>query len=134
MIEFKKNIEVDSGSNRNFGIVFSIVFLIIGIYPLGYGEDIQLWAMGVAIIFFLLSYLAPNILNYPNRIWFKLGLLLGAIVGPVIMTFVYVITVLPIGLTMRIIGKDLLKLKIDKKVKSYWIERGESVSTMKNQF
>ena len=66
MIEFKKNIEVDSGSNRNFGIVFSIVFLIIGIYPLGYGEDIQLWAMGVAIIFFLLSYLAPNILNYPK--------------------------------------------------------------------
>jgi len=121
-------------SEKSFGIVFSIVFLIVALYPLINSEGLRIWALVASIIFFFLAFIAPKVLVFPNKLWFKFGLLLGSIVAPIVMAFVYFVTVLPTGLIMRILGKDLLKQKPDKNAKSYWIERSEPMGSMKNQF
>ena len=97
-------------------------------------ESLRIWALVISIIFFLLAFLAPKILVLPNKLWFKFGLLIGSIVAPIVITLVYFVTVLPTGLIMRLLGKDLLKQKLDKNAKSYWIERKEPMGSMKNQF
>ena len=124
----------EQSSTKSFGIVFSVVFLIIALYPIMNSEGIRAWALIVSAVFLFLAYFAPNILSYPNIIWFKFGLLLGSIVAPIVMAIVYFSTVLPTGLIMRILGKDLLKQKLNKNAKSYWIERKEPMGSMKNQF
>ena len=127
-------IQTEQSSEKSFGVVFSIVFLIVALYPLINSESLRIWALVVSIIFFLLAFLAPKILVLPNKLWFKFGLLLGSIVAPIVMAFVYFVTVLPTGLIMRLLGKDLLKQKLDKNAKSYWIERKQPMGSMKNQF
>ena len=127
-------IQTEQSSEKSFGVVFSIVFLIVALYPLINSESLRIWALVVSIIFFLLAFLAPKILVLPNKLWFKFGLLLGSIVAPIVMALVYFVTVVPTGLIMRLLGKDLLKQKLDKNAKSYWIERKEPMGSMKNQF
>ena len=127
-------IQTEQSSEKSFGIVFSIVFLIVALYPLVNSEGLRIWALVVSIIFFLLAFLAPKILVLPNKLWFKFGLLIGSIVAPIVMAFVYFVTVLPTGLIMRLLGKDLLKQKLDKNAKSYWVKRSEPMGSMKNQF
>ncbi len=134
MSEIGSNVSTEQSSEKSFGVVFSIVFLIVALYPLINSEGLRIWALVVSIIFFLLAFLAPKILVLPNKLWFKFGLLLGSIVAPIVMAFVYFVTVLPTGLIMRLLGKDLLKQKLDKNAKSYWIERKEPMGSMKNQF
>ena len=134
MSEISSHVSTEQSSEKSFGVVFSIVFLIIALYPLITSEGFRIWALVVSIIFFLLAFLAPKILVLPNKLWFKFGLLLGSIVAPIVMAFVYFVTVLPTGLIMRLLGKDLLKQKLDKNAKSYWIERKEPMGSMKNQF
>lgn len=121
-------------SEKSFGVVFSIVFLIIALYPITNSEDIHLWAIFISAVFLLLAFIAPQVLALPNKLWFKFGMLLGSIIAPVVMALVYFITVLPTGLIMRLLGKDLLKQKLDKNAKSYWIKRSEPIGSMKNQF
>ena len=114
---------------------FSIVFLIVSLFPpLINSEGLRIWALVVSIIFFLLAFIAPKVLVFPNKLWFKFGLLIGSIVAPIVMAFVYFVTVLPTGLIMRLLGKDLLKQKLDKNAKSYWVKRSEPMGSMKNQF
>ena len=127
-------IQTEQSSEKSFGIVFSIVFLIVALYPLINSESLRIWALVVSIIFFLLAFLVPKILVLPNKLWFKFGLLIGSIVAPIVMAFVYFVTVLPTGLIMRLLGKDLLKQKLDKNAKSYWVKRSEPMGSMKNQF
>ena len=127
-------IQTEQSSEKSFGVVFSIVFLIVALYPLINSESLRIWALVVSIIFFLLAFLAPKILVLPNKLWFKFGLLIGSIVAPIVMALVYFVAVLPTGLIMRLLGKDLLKQKLDKNAKSYWIERKEPMGSMKNQF
>ncbi len=134
MSEYKQYIEVESGSEKSFGIVFAVVFLLISLYPLVDNKDVHLWSLIISLIFFLLAYLAPKVLSIPNKLWFKLGMALGAVVAPVVMALVYFTTVVPIGLIMRLMGKDLLRQKLDKNTKSYWIERNEPMGSMKDQF
>ncbi len=134
MSEISSHVPTEQSSEKSFGVVFSIVFLIIALYPLITSEGLRIWALVVSIIFFLLAFLAPKILVLPNKLWFKFGLLIGSIVAPIVMAFVYFVTVLPTGLIMRLLGKDLLKQKLDKNAKSYWIERKEPMGSMKNQF
>jgi len=134
MIETVNYIKEKNSSEKSFGIVFSIVFLIVALYPLANSEDIRLWAIIVSTVFLLLAYVAPNTLSLPNKFWFKFGILLGSIIAPIVMALVYFLTVLPTGLIMRLLGKDLLKQKLDKNAKSYWIERKEPMGSMKNQF
>jgi len=134
MTEISRYVSTEQSSEKSFGVVFSIVFLIVALYPLITSEGLRIWALVVSIIFFLLAFLAPKILVLPNKLWFKFGLLIGSIVAPIVMAFVYFVTVLPTGLIMRLLGKDLLKQKLDKNAKSYWIERKEPMGSMKNQF
>ena len=134
MQEISRHVSTEQSSEKSFGVVFSIVFLIVALYPLITSESLRIWALVVSIIFFLLAFLAPKILVLPNKLWFKFGLLIGSIVAPIVMAFVYFVTVLPTGLIMRLLGKDLLKQKLDKNAKSYWVKRSEPMGSMKNQF
>ena len=134
MTEISRHISTEQSSEKSFGVVFSIVFLIVTLHPLINSEGIRIWALVVSIIFFLLAFLAPKTLAFPNKLWFKFGLLIGSIVAPIVMAFVYFVTVLPTGLIMRFLGKDLLKQKLDKNAKSYWVKRSEPMGSMKNQF
>tara|TARA_B100001540_G_scaffold240976_1_gene215695 strand:+ start:321 stop:704 length:384 start_codon:yes stop_codon:yes gene_type:complete len=125
--------EVKIGSNRSFGIVFFIVFLIIAIYPFLNQGELRLWSLIVSIIFLILGLLNSKLLLPLNKIWFKFGILLGKIVSPLVMGIIFFFVVTPIGILMRILKKDLLNLKFNKKT-TYWIEKNGPKSKMKNQF
>ena len=125
--------DIKIGSNRSFGIVFFIVFLIISIYPLLNNENIRIWSLVISIIFLVLGLLNSKILNPLNLAWVKFGEILGRIIAPIVMGIVYFLIITPIGLFMRIIGKDLLGIKFSEN-KSYWIKREKSIGSMKRQF
>ena len=128
-----KNTEIKIGSNKSFGIVFFIVFLLIAIYPLIDNGELRIWSLIIAIIFLILGLINSKVLTPLNKLWFKFGLLLGKVVSPLIMGIIFFLVVTPTALIMRIIGKDLLNLKFNNK-KSYWIEKTGPKSKMKNQF
>ncbi|MDC2970138.1 SxtJ family membrane protein [Candidatus Pelagibacter sp.] len=125
--------EIKIGSNRSFGIVFFVVFLLIALYPLLKESDLRIWSLVISFIFLALGLSNSNFLTPLNKLWFKFGLFLGKIISPLVMGFIFFAVVTPIGILMRILGKDLLNLKYNKK-KSYWIEKTGPKSKMKNQF
>ena len=125
--------DVETSSNKSFGLVFFIVFLIIAIYPIFKNGDIRIWSLIISFVFLSLGLINSKILTPLNKMWFKLGLLLGKIVSPLIMLFIFFFVVTPIGLLMKILKKDLLNLKFNND-KSYWIEKNNIKSKMKNQF
>ena len=126
--------KIKISSNRNFGLVFFIVFLIISLWPLIHGEPIRIWSIIVSLIFLILGLINSKFLSPLNRLWFKFGIILGAIVAPIVMGFIFFLVVTPTGLVMRIMGKDLLNKKYDKKKNTYWINKYENMSSMKKQF
>ena len=128
------NSKIKIGSNRNFGIVFFIVFLVVSLWPLTYGEPIRIWSAIISLVFLILGLMNSKLLTPLNKLWFKFGTILGAIIAPIVMGVVFFLVITPIGLFMKIIGKDLLKKRYDKKKATYWIIRGKPVSTMKQQF
>ena len=134
MSEIISNIHNEKPSEKSFGVVFSIVFLLVALYPFINSESLRIWALVLSALFLLLAYLAPKVLNPLNKLWFKFGLLLSSIITPIVLAMVYFITVIPTGITMRLFGKDVLKQKLDNDAKSYWIERCEPMGSMKNQF
>jgi len=125
--------DIKISSNRSFGIVFFIVFLLIAIYPLINNDELRIWSLIIAIIFLILGLINSKVLTPLNKLWFKFGLLLGKIVSPPIMGIIFFLVVTPTALIMRMIGKDLLNLKFNNK-KSYWIKKTGPKSKMKNQF
>ena len=125
--------DVKISSNRSFGIVFFIVFLLIALYPLINNEEIRTWSVIISLIFLVLGLLNSKILTPFNKIWFKFGIILGKIISPVIMAIIFFLVVTPTGLIMRILRKDILNLKYNQN-KSYWIEKEGPKSKMKNQF
>jgi len=125
--------EIKLGSNRSFGIVFFIVFILIAFYPLINQGEVRIWSIVISLFFFILGIANSKILTPLNRIWFKFGLFLGKIISPIIMGIIFFLVVTPIGLIMRLFGKDVINLKFDSN-KSYWIEKTEPKSKMKNQF
>ena len=129
--KFDNNIKISS--NQSFGIVFFVVFLLIALYPMTNGEDIRVWSLIISFILIILGLLNSKILTPFNKLWFKFGILMGKIVSPLIMGVIFFFVVTPIGLIMRILGKDVLNLKKNKN-KSYWIEKNGPKSKMKNQF
>jgi len=126
--------KIKMGSNKSFGIVFSVVFLIIGLWPLKSGNTIIIWAILISIVFFILGLMNSKLLSPLNKIWFKFGLTLGSLIAPIVVGIVYFLVVTPIGIVMRILGKDLLNQKFNKKIKTYWIKRDILIGTMKRQF
>ena len=125
--------DIKISSNRSFGIVFFIVFLIISVYPLINSGELKLWSLIVSIIFLVLGLVNSNISNPLNKLWFKFGIFLGKIISPFVMGIIFFLVVTPIGIFMRLLGKDLLKLRYNKN-QSYWIEKNGPKSKMKNQF
>jgi len=128
-----RNTEIKIGSNKSFGIVFFIVFLLVALYPLINNGDLRIWSFIIAISFLILGLINSKVLTPLNKLWFKFGLLLGKVISPLIMGIIFFLVVTPTALIMRIIGKDLLNLKFNNK-KSYWIEKTGPKSKMKNQF
>ena len=124
---------VNISSNRSFGIVFFVVFLIIALHPLIHGGEIRIWSVIISLIFLILGLLNSKILTPLNKLWFKFGIFLGKIISPLIMGMIFFLVVTPIGLIMRLLGKDLLNLKYNNN-KSYWVEKNGPKSKMKNQF
>ena len=121
------------GSNRSFGIVFFIVFLIVAIYPLINNGEIRLWSLIISLIFLFLGLANSKILHPLNKLWFKFGIFLGKVISPLIMGIIFFLVVTPIGILMRMLNKDLLNLKFNN-TNTYWIEKTEPKSKMKNQF
>ena len=126
--------DIKISSNRSFGIVFFIVFLLIALYPLSYSGEIRIWSAIISLIFLILGLLNSKILTPLNKIWFKFGIFLSKIISPLIMGIIFFLVVTPIGFIMKILGKDLLRLKFNKNVHTYWIEKSDQKSKMKNQF
>ncbi|XOJ73756.1 SxtJ family membrane protein [Candidatus Pelagibacter sp. Uisw_114] len=124
---------INKTTNKNFGIVFFVFFLILSIYPFLNNKIINFWFLSISFIFLILGLLNSNLLSPLNRIWFKFGILLGSFVSPIVMGIVFFAIVTPTSLIMRISGKNLLNLKKGNK-KTYWIERSKIESKMKNQF
>ena len=125
--------DIKISSNRSFGIVFFIVFLFIALYPLSYSGEIRVWSTIISLIFLVLGLLNSKILTPLNKLWFKFGIFLSKIISPLIMGIIFFLVVTPIGLIMRIFGKDVLNLKYNKN-QSYWIVKKGPKSKMKNQF
>ena len=125
--------EIKISSNRSFGIVFFVVFLLISLYPLTYDGEIRIWFVILSLIFLVLGFVNSKILTPLNKLWFIFGIFLGKIISPIIMGIIFFLVVTPIGLIMRLIGKDILNLRYNKN-KSYWIEKDGPESKMKNQF
>jgi len=128
-----ENNEIKIGTNRSFGIVFSIVFLIIAIWPIKNGNEITYWLLIVSVFFLLLGLLNSKILTPLNKIWFKFGMFLGSIISPIVMGIIFFIVVTPIGFIMKIFGKDLLNINYNNN-NSYWIEKNNQNSSMNKQF
>ena len=125
--------DIKLSSNRSFGIVFFVFFLLIALYPLTYGGEIRAWSVIISLIFLALGLLNSKILAPLNKLWSKFGIFLGKIISPLIMGIIFFLVVTPIGLIMRLLGKDVLNLKYNKN-NSYWIEKDGPKSKMKNQF
>ena len=122
------------GSNRSFGIVFSIVFLLISFYPLTKGDEILEWSLILGIVFFILGIFNSILLKPLNIVWFKFGIFLGSFVSPIIMGLVYFAVVFPTFLFLRIFKKNYLNIRYEKNKKSYWIIVKDRNNSMKDQF
>ena len=103
-MEQNKNVS----SNRSFGIVFFVVFLLISLYPITKSEELKIWSLIISTIFLILGLLNSKVLTPLNKIWFKFGLILGKILSPLVMGIIFFIVVTPIGILMRLLNKDLL--------------------------
>ena len=125
--------DIKVSSNRSFGIVFFIVFLLIATYPLLKGNDVRIWSLSISFGFLILGLINSKILSPLNKLWFKFGLILGKIISPLIMGIIFFVVVTPIGIVMRVLKKDLLNLKYSQK-ETYWIKKTGPKSKMKNQF
>ena len=127
--------KIKIGSNRSFGLVFFVVFFIIAFWSFrGNLNEIKILPLFISLIFLILGLIKSNLLTPLNKIWFKFGIILGAIISPIVMAVVFFLVVTPTGLIMTKMGKDLLKRKYDKTKQSYWIKRDQAIGTMKRQF
>ena len=126
--------QVKMGSERSFGLVFAGAFAVIGLLPLVHGGEVRLWALGIGAAFGALGLLLPRVLKPLNYLWFRFGLLLGAVVAPIVMAIVFFAVFLPTGLIMRLRGHDLLNYRLDGGAETYWTTREESAGSMKKQF
>ena len=121
-------------SEKSFGILFGVVFIIISVWPLFYSNSLRVWSLILAIIFFLIAFLKPLLLKSFNNAWIKLGELLGRIIAPIVMAIVYFLILTPISLLVRLFGKDLIGMKFSNDIKSYWIKRKKHLGSMDKQF
>ena len=120
-------------SNRSFGIIFFIVFLIIALWPLKYNGDVRIIPICISLIFLILGLFNSNLLKPLNFLWMKFGLMLGKIIAPIVMMIIFFIFLTPMSFIVKLFGKDLLQIKFIKN-NSYWIIRKKDIGPMKKQF
>ena len=135
--DLTRDLQVEGSSDRSFGLVFAGVFLITACWPLFSRELPRWWALGGAVVFAVIAIWKPALLTRLNRLWTKLGLLLGMIVSPIALGILFYGVLTPIGALGRLTGKDPLRLKLDSDADSYWIPRkppGPPPDSMTNQF
>ena len=128
---------LEGSSDRSFGLVFAGFFLIIACWPLLHREEPRGWAFVISVVFAVIALLKPALLAGINRLWIKLGVLLGKVVSPIVLGVLFYCVLTPVGSIMRLTGKDALRLKRDHSMKSYWIPReppGPPPDSMTNQF
>lgn len=128
---------VKAGSERAFGVVFAVVFALIGLWPLIGGGEVRAWALGIGGGFAVVALARPSLLRPLNILWFRFGQVLHAIVNPLVMGLLFYGAVLPTGLVLRLLGKDPLRLRFEREAASYWIRRdppGPPPDTMRRQF
>ena len=121
-------------SNKSFGLLFSVVFVLLALWPLKNGSNINLYFILASAIFFILGLINSKLLSPLNKSWIKLGEILGMIIAPIVMALVYFVILTPVSLVVRIFGKDLLGLKFLKEKETYWIKRKKNIGSMKKQF
>jgi hypothetical protein len=119
-------------NNIAFGILFFIFFLIVGLYPLISSKPIRVWSVILSLVFLIITIIKPNLFTFLNKLWIKLGVLLGKIISPIVMGLVFFFVVTPIGIIVKILKKDVMGLK--RGISSYWINREDKVQSMKKQF
>lgn len=129
-----KKKEIKISSNKSFGIVFFVIFLVVALWPLINEGEIRIWSIVISIIFLFLGLINSKILTPLNKLWFRFGILLGNVFSPIVMGIIYFGIITPIGILMKLIGKDILNLKQNKKSSTYWIKKEKVLSNMKNQF
>lgn len=135
--DFSRAQHIKSSSNRAFGWVFVMVFLIIGAWPLVSGGAPRWWSLIISGVVLVVTVAAPALLTLPNRLWLRLGLLLNRVISPVVLAFMFYVVVTPMGLLMRMFAKDFMRLRHDASAESYWIKRdppGPRPDTMNHQF
>ena len=128
------NIKYKKSSNKSFGIVFFIVFLIIGFFPLLNQQELRYWSIIIAVIFLVLGVFNSTLLTPLNKIWIKFGILLGSFISPIIMGVIFFLVVFPTGIIIKLFKKNFIGLKYENTQKSYWIKKQKINSTMRNQF
>lgn len=136
-IESQAHTEVTVGSARSFAVVFCCVFALIGLFPMVSGNPVRVWALAVSGVFLFFTFFFTSVLQPLNILWFRLGMLLGRIVNPLVMLLIYVLVIVPFGIAARILGKDLLRLRLDPGAKSYWVVReppGPAPESIEQQF
>ena len=126
--------KIKVSSNRSFGLVFFVVFLIIGLWPLLHEDQFKIWSLFFSLFFLVLGLMNSKLLTPLNLLWTKFGILLGNVFAPIVMSFIFFLVVTPIGLLMRIMGRDLLRTKYNKSGKTYWIKREKRITKMNQQF
>jgi len=137
MGDYTQHSSIKVGSEKSFGIVFGLVFGVIAVWPLFGGGSVRFWSLAVGGGFLLVTFVKPVLLRPLNKLWFQFGIALGKIITPIIMSVLFLTTVTPIALILRAFGKDPLKLKLDSKAMTYWVERAEPgppSGSMRNQF
>ncbi len=127
-----KNIKLPS--NKNFGIVFFIVFLLISVWPILDAKEIRYWSLVISLFFLILGVSNSKILTPLNKLWMKFGIYLGSIVAPIVMFVIYFLVITPTGIILRIFNKDILRLKKNSKKSSYWIKKDKSKNSMRKQY
>ena len=126
--------KIKISSNRNFGLVFFVVFLIVSLWPLINSGPIRIWSVIISLIFLVLGLMNSKMLTPLNKLWFKFGLILGALIAPIVMGLIFFLVVTRIGLVLKLFGKDLLNKKYKSKKNTYWIKRDNPIGSMKRQF
>jgi hypothetical protein len=135
--DFSRQEDIKPSSDRSFGLVIATFFLIITFWPLFRGESVRWWALAVAAVFAALALMWTAALAPLNKLWTKLGVLLYRVISPIVLGLLFYVTLTPIALVMRLLGKDPLRLRRDPDAASYWIDRsppGPAPESMKNQF
>ena len=123
-----------NSSNRSFGLLFFIVFLSVGLWPLTKSESLNIYLLFISLIFLILSLINSKLLSPLNKTWVKFGEILGKIIAPIVISLIYFVVLTPISLVVRTFGKDLLGLRYSKKQDTYWIKRKKNLGSMKKQF